>query len=195
MLSTTTSVHLQRAKHQTSPKSLKSTNKSKKSTTQVVLHQPMPSSPPPPEDWILFPDEVIAEKHSSIRPARAAKPAKLADPRRQTLPSPENHVTSCKAATPMRHLSATHPAPYRPSRCLHHMSARNCTAACFDAGQRAETQVPPKAPSPPRLPTPDISEIGEDDLWSCCRSSESKGSDSSIQSVDDLWDKMGTTSF
>ena len=75
------------------------------------------------------------------------------------------------------------------------MSARNCTAACLDVKRRPQTDVPPKAPSPPRLSTPDLSEIGEDDLWSCCRASESDASEQSSKSRDDLWDEMGRHSF
>lgn len=40
------------------------------------------------------------------------------------------------------------------------------------ARRRAKGAAPP-APSPPSLDTPDVSDVEEEDYWSCCRSSMS----------------------
>ncbi len=188
MSSITTTTHHHIGKHQT-PKSALTNTKKAKYSRKVTLHQPM--SPSSPDDWVLFPNEIVTEKHASIRHAKSSNSARSANVPQHTLPSPDSHVIERKATTPARTDSQRIPKPYRPSTCLHHMSARNCTAACEDVRAVSETRAPPKAPSPPRLPTPELSDFGEEDLWSCCRSSETNESDNSTQG-DDFWNKMGT---
>lgn len=172
-------------------KKAKRSNSSKK----VLLHQPLPLLPS--DDFVLFPFEVVTEKNSSVRHApsgRSAKSANSSPSRLQALPLPDNHVIEHKAAAPVRTDVQRLRKPYRPSKCLYHMSARNCTAACIDARSPspppANIKVPPKAPSPPRLPTPDLSDVEEDDVWSCCRSRASNQSSEISLEDDDFWNEM-----
>lgn len=105
------------------------------------------------------------------------------------------HVTRLKAATaPI----LRHPKQYRHSKCLEHMSAVNCTTDCYRVEPFAGSMTPPAAPLPPRLPTPDLSDVDEDAFWSCCRPSESsKCSNPCYGRTDNdddevgIWDQMG----
>lgn len=184
------SSHRHSSKHQstflTSTKAQRSN-----SSRKVLLHQPMPS--PPPDDWALFPQDIVTEKNSNVRHAPIGRHARSATACRQTLPLLDSHVTEPKATTPARTDVQRPRKPYQPSRCLNHMSARNCTAACIDTRPPPPMNIsmPPKAPSPPRLPTPDLSDIEEDDMWSCCMVSDSNESSESTQSNAELWNEMG----
>ena len=187
MSSDSTTTHDQVRKHKISSKSL--TNiKTVKTIRKVLLHQPM--SPSPPDDWVLFPQDIVTKKYSSVRHAQSGDNSRLASARRHTPPPLDSHVIEGQKAIRERRDSQRTPEPYKRSNCLNHMSSRNCTVSCYDVNPLQKTKVPPKAPSPPRLPTPDLPDIGEDDLWSCCKSSESDQSDQSTQDGDDFWNEM-----
>ena len=165
------------------------------------LHHRLPS--PPPEDCVLFPggDDTV-EKHPSMNCSLTHNVSKTRSAKTQmsTMPqNDENHVTdNPKAATGSRFKERK---PYRRSTCLQHMSAVNCTAYCFEAKSLADPKMPPPAPMPPRLPTPELSDIDEGEFWSCCKSindSESSvGSDcGEIHDEEEgLWDDMGKRSL
>ena len=165
--------------------------KSKKSKhpKRITIHQP--GSPLPPDDFVLFPQDVIREKHSSIRDDRLRRPKATESAKRSSSSRPPPHVTESKATTPSRREA------HKPSRrpvCLDHMSTVNCTVDCANDKSLAHQKMPPKAPSPPRLPTPDLSDIEGDDLWSCCGSSwsvVSKESSRGNHKTDSMWDDMG----
>lgn len=170
-----------------------SSRKAKRSNSSrnVLLHYSTPL--PPPDDWVLSQQDIVVEKNSNVRHAPMGRHARSATTCRQTLPLPVNHVTEPQATAPARTDVQRSRKPYMPSRCLNHMSARNCTAACIDTRPPplpANVKLPPKAPSPPRLPTPDLSDVEEDDLWSCCMLSESNESSESNPTKDDLWNEM-----
>lgn len=198
MSSVITTIHYQKQViHQ--PSTLQFTNpKKSKSPKRVLLHHPM--APSQLDDWVLFPQDTVTHKHSSVRHVKCRKDMKSATNGRQTLPLPDSHVIRSKAATLARCDESRRrqsPKPYKPSTCLYHMSARNCTPACADVKSLSETSTPPKAPSPPRLPTPDLSDFEDEDLWSCCRfsestqSNESDESNVSVQHDDEFWKEMG----
>lgn len=166
--------------------------KKSKHSKEVMIHQSRAS--PPPDDFVLFPQEVIKEKHSSIRAAKSSQPTATKSAKSSSSPMPRHHVIEPKAATASRREAR------RPSRrpvCLEHMSTVNCTVDCANAKPLAHLKMPPKAPSPPRLPTPDLSDLEDDDLWSCCGSSWSSLSKESIRcnrNADIMWDEMGASS-
>ena len=166
--------------------------KKSKHSKEVMIHQPR--SPLPPDDFVLFPQDVIKESHSTIRDARSRKAMATKSAKKSSSPMPRPHVMEPKAATPSRREAR------RPSRrpvCLDHMSTVNCTVECANGKPLAHLKMPPKAPSPPRLPTPDLSDLEEDDLWSCCGSSWSslsKESSRCSQKADSMWDDMGASS-
>lgn len=167
------------------------TKKSKESK-KVTVHQS--GSPLPPDDFVLFPQHVVKEKHSSIRDAKSRKRSATKSAKRSSSPMPRHHVIEPKAANPSRQ------EVRRPSRrrvCMDHISTVNRTVDCANAKPPTYLKMPPKAPSPPRLPTPDLSDVEEDDLWSCCGSSWSSLSKESIRcnrKTDNMWDEMGTLS-
>ena len=188
MSSTTTTITQTPSKHQTLIKSSKPTKRNK-TAKKVLLHQSM--TPSQEYDFTLFPPEVKVEKNSSLRHSRVKDSVRPPSPSRETLSPRDNHVTGHKAAMAPRLVGQRAPKPFRPSTCLHHMSARNCTPECRDFRLLPETHVPPKAPLPPRLPTPELSDLDEDDLWSCCRASESNASEKSTDNDEDFWTEMG----
>lgn len=163
-----------------------------KYTKKVMIHQS--GSPLPPDDFVLFPQDVVKEKHSSVRNARPRKSKSPKSAKVPSSPMPRNHVIEPKAPTPSRQDASRHSGR---SFCLEHMSTVNCTVDCANGKPQVQTKMPPKAPSPPRLPTPDLSDLEEDDLWSCCGSSWSSLGKESIRCKDqanDLWDEMGASS-
>ena len=148
----------------------------------------------PPDDFVLFPQDVVKEKHSSVRDAKSRKPTAPKNAKRSSSPMPRHHGIELKEPTPSR-LDA-----HKPSRrpvCLDHMSTVNCTVDRGNAKPLAHLKMLPKAPSPPRLPTPDLSDLEEGDLWSCCGSSwSSLGNEHNRcnRKADSMWDEMGASS-
>ena len=179
--------------HQKSINPSKQTKKSDDSK-KSLLHQPLPS--PPPEDWVLFPGDIIVEQHSSISHTSTRKLGKTENAKQQMSPVPyhDHHVTENKAAASSR---LEPRKPYRRSTCLKHLSAINCTARCFDAKPLADPRMPPAAPLPPRLSTPDLSDFEEDEFWSCCKSFNRSASNvrndctDTDEEGDGIWDEMG----
>lgn len=134
-------------------------------------HQPLPS--PPRDEELHDPHMAAAKKHSELEITSPCKLSRTESAKKQsssTVRNDDDHVIRTKAATAPR---VKHRTSYRRSTCLEHMSAVNCTADCFNAEPLAEAMTPPPAPLPPRLPTPDLSDVDEDAFWSCCRSSKS----------------------
>ena len=196
MSSTTRTTSHNKKGHQ---KSIAPSEQTKKSddSKKLLLHQLLPS--PPPEDWVLFPGDVVVEKYSSISHASTRKLAKTGSAKQQMSPMPhhDHHVTENKAAARSR---LEPRKPYRRSTCLEHLSAINCTARCFDTKPLADPRMPPAAPLPPRLPTPDLSDVEEDEFWSCCKSfnRSARNVSNDCTDVDDegdgVWDEMGKRS-
>lgn len=166
--------------------------KKSKHLKKTTIHQS--GSSLPPDDFALFPQDVIKEKHSSIRDAKPRKSTETKSAKRSSSPMPRHHVIEPKTAAPSRQEGRR---PSRRSVCLEHMSTVNCTVDCANAEPLNHLKMPPKAPSPPRLPTPDLSDLEEDDLWSCCGSSWtslSKESNRCNAKADNMWDEMGASS-
>ena len=192
MSSTNSNIDKKASIDQTSWTQLVKTKKSKHSK-KVVIHQS--GSPLPPDDFVLFPQDIVKEKHSNIRDVKARKATAMESAQRASSPMPRQRRT---ATTPSRR-DARRPSE-RPV-CLMHMSTVNCTVDCINADAIAKPlahlKVPPKAPSPPRLPTPDLSEPDEDGLWSCCESTPSSLSKESSRGdceADSMWTEMGASS-
>lgn len=176
---------------QTSWNQVVKTTKSKKSK-KVTIHQS--GSPLPPDDFVLFPQDVVKEKHSSVRDAKPRKPTAPKSARTSSSPRPRHHVIEPKATTSSRRTARM---PSERPVCLTHMSTVNCTIDCVNAKPLAPLNTPPKAPSPSRLPTPDVSDLEEDALWSCCGSSWSslsKESSCCNGKADSMWNEMGASS-
>ena len=191
MSSTESSMNQTTSINQTSRTQLLRSGK-RKHSKKVMIHQPGP--PLPPDDFVLFPQDVVKEKHSSVRDAKLHRPTTPQSAKRSSPPMPRHHVIESKAPTPSkRNLRRPSERPV----CLTHMSTVNCTVDCANAMPLAHLKIPPKAPSPSRLPTPDVPEFEEDDLWSCCGSSWSslsKESSRCDRKDDSMWNDMGGAS-
>ena len=190
MSSTNPHINKKASIDQTSWPQLVKTKKTKYSK-KVVIHQS--GSPLPPDDFVLFPQDIVKEKHSSLRDVKARKATAEKSAQSSSSPRRRQHRMTL---TPSRR-DARRPSE-RPI-CLTHMSTVNCTVDCVNANAKplAHLGGPPKAPSPPRLPTPDLSELDEDDLWSCCGStlsSLSKESSRCDRKAGSMWNEMGTSS-
>ena len=159
-------------------------------------HQPLPS--PLSDNEFHRSHKAAAKNYSELEMISPRKIARTESAKKQSssaVRNEENHVIRTKAATAPR---LKHRTPYRRSTCLEHMSAVNCTTDCFNAEPLAGAMTPPPAPLPPRLPTPDLSDVDEDAFWSCCRPSErNKCSNLSFGRTDNtdddagLWNDMG----
>ena len=166
-------------------------HKKGKHSKKVMIHQS--GSPLPPDDFVLFPQDVVKNHHSSVRDAKPRRPIASKSAKESSSLVPQHHVIEPKAPR------LTGPDVYRPSEravCLEHMSTVNCTAECANANPLAHLKMPPKAPSPRRLPTPDLSDLEDDDLWTCCGSSWSSLADESTRcnrKADSEWDEMGAS--
>ena len=169
------------------------TKKSKQSK-KIMIHQS--GSLMSPDDFVLFPEDVVKEKHSSIREARPRRSTAAKGSKGSSSPMTRQHLIEHKAPTPSRrNAQIRSELPV----CLIHMSTVNCTVDCAiaDAQLLAQSEIPPTAPSPPRLPTPEVSDFEEDDLWSCCDSSwssMSKESSRCDRKAESVWDDMGASS-
>ena len=175
-------------------KSLTPPVKTKKSkhSKKVMIHQS--GSPLPPDDFVLFPQDVVKEKHSSVRHTIPRKPPVPESAKRALSSTARHHVIESKTCMPSQR--DTRGPSARPV-CLDHMSTVNCTVDCANAKPLAHGDKSPKAPSPTRLPTPDLSDLEGDDLWSCCESSwSSLGTETNRCNgkVDSMWDEMGASS-
>ena len=179
--------------NQTSWNHLVKTKEGKKSKN-VTIHQS--GSSLPPDDFVLFPQDVVKKKHSTVRDARSRKPTIQKAARGSSSPMPRDRATEPQApVTPTRPRRDVHRSPER-TKCLIHMSTVNCTVDCANAKPLAQLKIPPRAPSPFRLPTPDVSDLDEDDLWSCCGSSWSMLSQENSQCNDKAegtWNEMGAS--
>lgn len=114
------------------------------------------STPPSHGHWTRFEQQTSSVQKSCMRDTSQAAPT-IDLTYRPSLPS-HGHVIMPKAA-----IFAT-PRPRRnngDTKCLEHMSSRNCTAKCFSADSLVEVETPPSAPRPPRLPSPDLPELDE----------------------------------
>lgn len=123
----------------------------------IIVHS---SSPSVSDDWKLFPDNIITKKHSSKSAARSHRSPGEQSPRH--LPSSRGNTKVTTQEVTLLHTAqavsckdnAQHPITYQGSD-----------------PKWIGTEVP-SAPSPPRLDTPEVSDV-EDNYWSCCRTSQS----------------------
>lgn len=162
----TMSASMSARSHQTS---LKQVEKSKnyKPTKEVVIHQPAPS--PPTEDWVLFPEDVVTDKHSSLKESRSRKAKRKGETERPSKASPAPADKMTKAIVNAQE--------YIKSRNQNRDLNKSCSHWPIEASANAAHRKVPCKPlqiqSPKRLPTPDLSDVEEDDFWSCCATSES----------------------
>lgn len=144
------------------------------SIKEVVLHHPMMS--PPMEDWILFPDEVIKCKNSSLRNPRnhTASKSSLRPDKSLECPSSSTQTASTTIKKSSSQSLIAHTSQDR-SRSLQTSDQPGFIKKSLDTTTKDIGGKPPKVKAP-RLPTPDLSDVEEDEFWSCCGSAVSSRS-------------------
>ena len=142
-------------------------SKKGKPLKEVFLHQPAPS--PPVEDWTLFPEDVVIDKHSSHKGSRPRKVKEYTRKERSNMTSlaPDDKMEKA-IANAQQYIQLRNQTKEVNRSCSHRP-----TKASPDVGFRKVDSRPRIIQAPNRIPTPDLSDIEEDDLWSCCATSES----------------------
>ena len=145
--------------HQSSSRAKQSKNC--KPFIEIVLHQMM--MPTPPEDWILFPNEVVFCKHSTIRDGRTRNArGSLHTQNSATLSLDRSTPTYTKTTTKTK---ATDSGPSKPQITLTKSNGD-------DSAAKDSARSSPGDKRLERLATPDLSDVEEEGFWSCCGTSE-----------------------
>ncbi|KAI4191635.1 MAG: hypothetical protein LQ350_008748, partial [Teloschistes chrysophthalmus] len=126
----------------------------------------------PTEDWTLYPDDVVVVKHSSIRPRKAQKVCL------------KSHVEEGASDIAMKQPSMAPTPPgsnpktqTRESRAYKDNRSSKQTSRDWKLRPTVEkSELPAAKPQtaqmvtsyPHRLPTPDLSDVDEDEFWGCC---------------------------
>ncbi|MCJ1342533.1 hypothetical protein MMC31_000719 [Peltigera leucophlebia] len=141
---------------------------------------------PPMEDWVLFPDEVIKCKNSSVRnpQSHAASRSSLRPDKSLGCPSSATQTASITTMKPSSQSLIAHASQDR-SRSLRTSDQPDFIKKSLDTATKDIGGKPPKVKASRRLPTPDLSDLEEDDFWSCCGSAASSRVTKHSQKVED----------
>lgn len=140
--------------------------KKSKNAKEVVLHHATASLPT--EDWVLYPEEIIIVKHSTLRDVRTRKSRQVSQPDR--LKKPSLMFKEIKADFKEdydKEASKSH------ARCIS-SSAESASKDDPNPSSKenfGEARLPPQPRLSQFLPTPDLSDVDEESFWSCCGSS------------------------
>lgn len=139
----------------------------------VIVHNTMTATPT--EDWVLYPDNVVAVKNSTVRERRTEKihmqshtKPKLRNKRGSGPTMPLTPPGSSPAQS--EHERTAEKKCATRSQELHDRPSSGPTASPVVVNRRARTETS----YPYRLPTPDISDVDEDEYWACCGESSRK---------------------
>lgn len=175
MLSSTNPINAPRCEHQSSTiRTQKMSNG--KPVKEVVIHHPLMS--PPLEDWVLFPGKVIHTKHSTIRDSRVRQAKELLQPAEQSRSSSAHTTTTSRATSTSSRNTSISSFIEEPrdqsdsSSALVRRGKITKPTGNVVGGSPDSPTNPPRVNVPQRLPTPDLSDVEEDDFWSCCGSSK-----------------------
>lgn len=128
---------------------------------------------PPTEDWILFPDEVVKCKNPRVRNVQNRTTPKSYLRKEKSLESLQPSRIACAGTSK----ASSHPLAAHDSqdcaRSLRSSDQLGIIEKSLDTTTNDGGSNPPKMKRPPRLPTPDLSEVDEDEFWSCCYASAS----------------------
>ena len=127
-------------------------NKMPRNEKIVILHHHTTS--PVMDDFVLFPDEVIVEKHSSIRKARQHC---------------TSNVKARHASLRQAMLSSSGGHAWGTQESRHNKAKVQTDEKSIDDTTSSSGSEPPKSSPPDRLPTPDLSDVDEDLFWACCK--------------------------
>ncbi|KAI4289655.1 MAG: hypothetical protein L6R35_001079 [Caloplaca aegaea] len=171
---------------------LLSTDATKKCARKVVVHNTKTATPT--DDWILFPDDRVAVEHSSVRDQRIRRAS--AQIRIKSQSRGEQTVRPTMLPTP----PGSSPAQSECKRTEEKESAANCgdlrdshdrptsgsdaPSVVVNRTTRADTSFPY------RLPTPDISDVDEDEFFACCTHARLNVAPKSLESVWEMLRQM-----
>lgn len=168
MSSTYNSVNLRAIDNAQHPVSKAESTKNQR-RQNVTVHNIMTATPT--EDWTLYPDEVVVTKHSSIKEARRNSQkshsnskvcsVRMTRPEMPPTPPGSNPASSKDRSSPERSDACTR----KDSQSMH---GRPTSEASFLAAMTDRT-TRRRVSYPHRLPTPDISDVDEDEFWACCK--------------------------
>lgn len=136
----------------------------------VVVHNRMTATPT--EDWILYGDEVITVRHSSIRQRKAdqacgtsATDKKLRNTgttQPTMLPTPPGS-SPAHSERGKKQNEDNKPAWQNDSN-----PQRQSTSNCLNPPKVGGSGYSMRGTTADRLPTPDLSDVDEDEMWACC---------------------------
>lgn len=128
---------------------------------------------PPIEDWILFPDEVIKCKNPRVRNVQNRTTPKSYLRQEKSLEGfPSSRIACTGTSKAPSHPLAAHDSQ-DCGRSLRSSDQLGIIEKSLDTTTNDVGSNPPKMKRPPRLPTPDLSYVDEDEFWSCCCASAS----------------------
>lgn len=126
----------------------------------------------PTEDWTLYPDNVVIFKNSTIRPRKAQKVCLKSHAEEGAF-----DIATKKPLMPPKPPGSNPETHARESRAYKDNTASKQTSHDWKLRPTVEkSELPAAKPQmtqmvtsrPHRLPTPDISDVDEDDFWGCC---------------------------
>ena len=128
------------------------------------------TSPPPIDDFVLFPDDATIERHPRRHRRSHQKTATCATRYSKHDLAVAKHLSQeakSDSPKPARQRVARHGGfliePLTDSD--NEINKRDDAMKQNDV--KARMNKPPPAPSPPKLDSPDLSEVDEDDFWPC----------------------------
>lgn len=140
----------------------------------VIVHNTMTATPT--EDWTLFPDDVVRSKNSSIRERRGMRQKSHSNPKicNGRIVWPEMPPTPPGGSpAPNEHektTERTNLSTQKTPQSLHHRPTLGPSGSPVVADGRTRMHTS----YPYRLPTPDISDVDEDEFWACCKGGSKK---------------------
>ncbi|KAI4163011.1 MAG: hypothetical protein LQ342_003329 [Letrouitia transgressa] len=145
-----------------------------KSRHAVVVHNAL--GPTPVDDWVLYPQEMVKHKNLNTKETRKQKYCSgvytinekaMSREMRPRLPPtpPENSPTKSERKAQLE-------ASFRDNTGVPSQKTPKLTDGGAGAMNDDHRRMLLQAPFQRRLPTPDLSDIEGDDLWSCCAETE-----------------------
>ncbi|KAI4168680.1 MAG: hypothetical protein LQ343_006183 [Gyalolechia ehrenbergii] len=140
----------------------------------VTVHNMMRATPP--EDWTLYPEEVVRSKHSSVKEQKGTS--------QKSRSNLKNGVFTAAGPKIPPTPPGSNPASVEDKRTVQRTNACTQIAAqslqgpptfgASDPPAMADKRIQRHVSYPHRLPTPDISDVDEDEFWACCKDSSKK---------------------
>ena len=168
MFTRSSSNNLEFEKTQPKPSSTASHKNSKRHA--VVVHNMM--TPTPKEDWILYGDEAITVRHSSIRQRKADKVCRTLSTEKKSCNTKTTRPTmpptppgSSPAHSEREKQRNGEDQSIRQNDSNHE---RQTTFTYLNHREVGDSKSAMRGTTTYRLPTPDLSDVDEDDMWGCC---------------------------